>query len=233
MRVSGEQGAGVAVDRSSLEVDGLEGLERVLAPSVNAVVARRALAPDLPAALAAALGEPGDHVALIGPKGEGLKRLVAWLAPGPTRQALERDARLLATRFARLTAASELKATLCVIDDGACRKFHADRVGLRLLCTYVGPGTEWLEEGEFDRSLLLGLPCRSPGDLERFNAEVSRHGAATRRARAGDVVVLKGTAWPGNEARGVIHRSPPASPSAPRLLLKLDLLHGVVRALPA
>ena len=25
-----------------------------------------------------------------------------------------------------------------------CPRFHTDHVGVRLICTYVGPGTEWL-----------------------------------------------------------------------------------------
>ncbi len=35
-----------------------------------------------------------------------------------------------------------------------------------------------------------------------------RADAVVHRASAGDLVVMKGTEWPGNEARGAVHRSP-------------------------
>jgi len=43
----------------------------------------------------------------------------------------------------RLTGAQRLTVKLEVIETDACRRFHADYVTLRLLCTYVGPGTQW------------------------------------------------------------------------------------------
>jgi hypothetical protein len=49
-----------------------------------------------------------------------------------------------------------------------CPGFHVDRVNLRLVYTYAGPGTEWLEHhsvnrqwlGNVDRTfLMLNRPC--------------------------------------------------------------------------
>lgn len=52
-----------------------------------------------------------------------------------------------------------------------------------------------------------------------------RPGAAVRRMKPGDVGLLKGKGFPGNEARGAVHRSPPGtSKDTPRLLLTLDPL---------
>jgi hypothetical protein len=41
---------------------------------------------------------------------------------------------------------------------------------------------------------------------------------------AGDVALLKGERWEGNEHRAIIHRSPPVSEGERRLLLTLDWL---------
>ena len=58
--------------------------------------------------------------------------------------ALYRDFRQLARRFAALTASSVVRMRLEHVIDDSCREFHVDAVGLRLLCTYAGPGTEWI-----------------------------------------------------------------------------------------
>lgn len=50
------------------------------------------------------------------------------------------DFRRLAGRFSALTASSVVQMRLEHVIDDACRKFHVDAVGLRLLCTYAGPG---------------------------------------------------------------------------------------------
>jgi hypothetical protein len=85
-----------------------------------------------------------------------------------------------------------------------CGRFHADRVGLRLICSYAGPGTEWLDEPDIDRSKLGpglgGLPDEVTGLL--------LPGARVRRLERFAVGLLKGEHWPGNEGRGVVHRSP-------------------------
>jgi hypothetical protein len=41
-------------------------------------------------------------------------------------------------------------------------------------------------------------------------------------AKQGEVLLLKGDAWPKNEGRGAIHRSPPDSLNQRRVLLTLD-----------
>ena len=43
-----------------------------------------------------------------------------------------------------------------------------------------------------------------------------------RQLTVGDVVLLKGESWHGNEGRGAVHRSPPMPSGAARLMLSLD-----------
>lgn len=55
---------------------------------------------------------------------------------------LAADVEHLADRFTAIIEADRLALRLELIADNTCRRFHADQVRVRLLCTYVGPGTE-------------------------------------------------------------------------------------------
>jgi hypothetical protein len=81
-----------------------------------------------------------------------------------------------------------------------------------LITTYAGIGSQWLEEGAMDR-LQLG----------QANAE-PQGAASIRQLNSGDVALLKGEKWHGNEGFGLIHRSPQPAPGERRLLLTLDWL---------
>jgi hypothetical protein len=87
-----------------------------------------------------------------------------------------------------------------------CPGFHVDQCGIRLICTYRGPGTEWA----------------SPGTR---NWSATTAPASVEQATAFSIVLVKGGLWQGNAGRGGIHRSPelPAG-EPPRLLLTLDAL---------
>ena len=74
-----------------------------------------------------------------------------------------------------------------------CPGWHVDRVTIRVICTYRGPGTQWLADQCVDRSSL--------------KAPALAHDRGVS-ARIGEVVFLKGNGWPGNEQLGAVHRSP-------------------------
>tara|TARA_R110000782_G_scaffold50302_3_gene109162 strand:- start:127 stop:561 length:435 start_codon:yes stop_codon:yes gene_type:complete len=61
----------------------------------------------------------------------------------------------------------------------------------------------------------LGGP---PIDLQPLNVE-------PQSLQAGQVALLKGERWQGNEGRGLVHRSPPLVAGERRLLLTLDWLN--------
>lgn len=94
-----------------------------------------------------------------------------------------------------------------------CPRFHVDRTHLRLLCTYQGPGTEWLSNTQTDREAQR---------LGAANDEIIRFGEASRFGLF-DVGIMKGSAYPGNAANGLMHRSPPMDPTDPtRVVFCLD-----------
>lgn len=108
-----------------------------------------------------------------------------------------------------------------MVNRAMCPRFHVDHVGIRLLCTYRGPATEWLEDACADRSKL----GPAPPDVSDENSGVVLNPAGIHRAAPYAIVLLKGSRWQGNEGRGIIHRSPIVpSNTVPRVLLSLDAL---------
>ncbi|WP_085676534.1 MULTISPECIES: DUF1826 domain-containing protein [unclassified Pseudomonas] len=117
------------------------------------------------------------------------------------------DVKWLVSAYTCLLGARRVGLRLRVLQGAMCPRFHVDNVPLRLLTTYVGPGSEWLEEGAVERA-----------GLHLAAAPVDN----IRRLQAGEVAVLKGEKWLGNEGAGLIHRSPASEQR--RLLLSLDWL---------
>ncbi len=135
------------------------------------------------------------------------------------RRFLAQDIESLARVFGAAMGRRHLHAQLEVLADDRCRKFHTDNVTVRLLCTYVGPGTQWVRNEDAVRGNL----GRTDVDLETANRSVFRVPEAVRECTAGDVLLMKGEAFPGNRGFGVVHRSPPIiKRSLRRLVFKID-----------
>ena len=118
----------------------------------------------------------------------------------------------LVEAFSELLDAQRVGLRLRVLDKAMCPRFHVDHVPVRLVSTYAGVASHWLEEGAMDRRR-LGDPAAEPGDSTRIHA-----------LQAGDVALLKGERWEGNEGAGLIHRSPQPPAGGRRLMLTLDWL---------
>lgn len=117
-------------------------------------------------------------------------------------RALIDDATLLARLFCMAMDLARFELRLEVVRTDSCRKFHADYVSARLITTYVGEGTDWLDEADADRVATGGEPQR------------------IHRLAAFDIGLFKGKLA---TDRPAIHRSPPiAGTGAVRLLLVLN-----------
>ncbi|EMK6667372.1 DUF1826 domain-containing protein [Vibrio fluvialis] len=134
--------------------------------------------------------------------------------------ALSEDIALIVDMFCCLFDVKEAGLRLTRLDSPMCPKFHFDRVPCRLVTTYTGRATEWLTNDVIDRTKLgagsLGQPDHLSGlcDSER----------SIRQMQPGDVALLKGSGWEGNENGGLIHRSPHVRQDERRLLLTLDFI---------
>lgn len=120
------------------------------------------------------------------------------------------DVSWLVSAFACLLGAKRIGVRLRLLDKAMCPRFHVDHVPVRLITTYAGVGSQWLREGVMDRRR-LSQPDAEPSDkIEQFHC--------------GEVALLKGTKWQGNEGYGLIHRSPALKADERRLILTLDWL---------
>lgn len=144
--------------------------------------------------------------------------LCAELDRSPGASLLAADIGRLVDRLRAVTGRPILQASLATVDTDKCRKFHVDYKSVRLVCTYAGPGTEWVDDAGVDRSALgHPAPC-----IDSANARIVLRAGSVHRALPGDVVLLKGEL--GNEGRGVVHRSPPVEATHQRrLVLTLDV----------
>jgi hypothetical protein len=122
------------------------------------------------------------------------------------------DVSWLVSAFACLLGAQRIGLRLRVLDTAMCPRFHVDHVPVRLITTYAGIGSQWLKEGAMDRRQ-LGKPEAEP-----------RNESLIQQITSGEVALLKGEKWHGNEGFGLIHRSPQPAQGERRLILTLDWL---------
>jgi len=153
--------------------------------------------------------------------------LVENLPEHPLRDRLKADLARILRLFARsLGDTPRLHVSLAPVHNDMCRKLHVDRVLARLVTTYLGPGTEWAPNDAVAREFVAASAC-CPAD---HNKRVMRDPLALRRAKAGDIVVMKGEAWPGNAGLGAVHRSPKiAEAGGRRLVFVATWLAPIVR----
>lgn len=120
------------------------------------------------------------------------------------------DVLLLVDMFSELLGLNEVGLRLAVLTKAMCPKFHVDRVPARLITTYRGNGTEWVDNAQVNRD-------------ERGTIEVPKS-AFINHLYEGQVGLMKGESWEGNEGRGLVHRSAAADENSPRFVLTLDCI---------
>ncbi len=119
------------------------------------------------------------------------------------------DMSMLADMFIIMARGQTVTARLETMDTVGCPRFHVDQSYLRLVCTYRGPGTEWLEDAQVDRyAQNSGAPN---DDIIRFGQPQAMPGFA--------VGLMKGRRYPGQEQAGLVHRSPLPDPADPARVL--------------
>ncbi len=190
--------------------DAAEGLAAIGNPGMEFVIWRRALPrrlqtwlermdasclPDL-----RVLVRPGDLRGAVEPHLDD-----CGMPPGDLRDLLLGDLDDLVSAFARIIQSDLVDVRLERVSHDACWKFHRDYVEARLLTTYRGPATEWVQPTDAGRALREQKSYKGP--LERLQVH--------------DVAIFKGNrTGPGS---GIVHRSPPvAGTGCTRLLLCLN-----------
>lgn len=153
-------------------------------------------------------GEPQDLRFVSDPAGLGARLLhelglAGFKGSAALHRALAADAAHLAELFCAAMELATLELRLEVVRTDSCRKFHADYVTARLITTYVGEGTHWLDDADA-RAVAAGREPQRVGRLAPFDVGLFKGKLATERP--------------------AIHRSPPiaGTTGGARLLLVLN-----------
>lgn len=214
--------------RGVLEVGHLVDLAEILDPAVHIAFWSRPACEQIQGLLQRPDWQPEPFARTVLPRDAGSwRQAITRLLPGdegrfakdPGAAALVEDVRYLCEAFAELVCADEMMVSLEGPDEASCPRFHVDQVGIRMLVTYSGPGTEFLLDEHTDRSRLGHAGAGKP-DHENG---VMRPGAEVQRVPTYAVVLLKGENWPGASGFGAVHRSPDPE-GVPRTLVRVDML---------
>ena len=111
---------------------------------------------------------------------------------------LREDLQRLADIFFTVSESRDTRFRLFTTIDDDCQRFHVDYKHLRMICTYQGPGTEWLTEDQANRE------AYADGGS---NEDIIRYGTPGR-FKTSWVGILKDDRFPGNRGGGLMHRSP-------------------------
>lgn len=183
-------------------------LEQALTNAVNTLISTNAIKP----------------LELAVSPDDAFDKLVTALKPDDNNRdethALCKDITLLVEMFCCLFDLKRAGLRLKILDKPMCPRFHVDKIPCRLVTTYQGVATQWLNHSDVERSKLgtgnLGKPDEESGLFKSLNN--------INQLNQGDVALLKGEYWDENEGAGLVHRSPPVAANEQRLLLTLDFI---------
>lgn len=203
--------------RSCAIADDPLGLTRIFDPEIQLAQWRRPADPVIADWLVAHAGDLGSGLRQVLTPGQ--RPDLGRLPSGDGRDALAADIALQAEILGELLDAASIGFRLEVVGKAMCPRLHVDRVGIRLLCTYRGPGTEWVEEAAVGRRFLGAASGGQPDETSGLLLP----GHRIETIPPFSVALLKGSLWQGNGGRGIVHRSPAvAADEAPRVLLAMD-----------
>jgi Protein of unknown function (DUF1826) len=198
----------------------IAGLERIFDDAISICIWRRpvdAAIKDYLAQLAPV--KPVERLLRLDAAAPRLDALAQDLPERPGRESFLEDLFHLVELFSTVTDSNSLGLRFTITQRALCPRFHADGVGMRLICTWQGAGTEWLEHASVDRAYLGA----GAGGLSDEASGLMLPGAQIYRMRPFEVGLFKGDAYPDNAGRGAVHRSPPADGTAVwRVMATLD-----------
>lgn len=187
-----------------------DGLATINEPGTELVIWQRSLLPSLGNWLdrldvanlphLRVLVQPGDLRAAVEPLMDK-----HGMTASNMRDLLVDDIGWLVRAFAIITGSERVDVRLERVDHDACWKFHRDTVEARLVTTYRGPTTQWVQMAQAEQAIAEQKDYQGP--LERLGDH--------------DVALFKGNCAGPNS--GIVHRSPPiAGTGLSRLFLCLN-----------
>lgn len=182
-------------------------MTQIFRPENNLVVWQRSLSTQLLDEIKETITQkPTWQMVLQTSQDEAFEELADALSDWRCAQELSCDITQLIEMYSVLFDAKRVGVRLTVLESTMCPRFHVDRVGCRLVTTYYGQATQWIK-GKDAVQVTQDYP-----------------NALIEQMNTGDVALLKGTYWEGDEQHGIVHRSPPATEQSLRLLLTIDFI---------
>ena len=138
---------------------------------------------------------------------------------------LSKDISEIVKLFCMLFNVNSVWLRLDAIDKPMCPRFHADYLKCRLVSTYKGPATQWIPHNLVNHSKLgSGNEGKSEKESGLFLKDED-----IKQLNIGDIGLLKGEAWEGNQGGGIVHRSPHSEDSKQRLYMTIDFVDLYLR----
>ena len=194
-------------------------LTEIYQDAVNIAVWETEISPKLESAVAAVMASSPDLQLreLISVK-SAESQLKQILDADDASVELRHDVLELVDMFCCLFGLEKAGLRLATLNRAMCPRFHVDHVPCRLLKTYKGIATQWIPHDVVDRTKLGVERHDQPDELSGlFQSETD-----IENLQSGQVALLKGERWEGNEGAGLVHRSPSLDKGERRLLLSLD-----------
>lgn len=213
------------VKRQALKNNDPSVLPSIYNDNINIAIWQRDITPQLASAVSSLIKTNAlKPVELALSPEDAYKQLTSAIKAESTNQAnintLCKDIALLVEMFCCLFDLKRAGLRLTVLTRPMCPRFHVDRIPCRLVSTYQGAATQWLNHNQVDRTKLgagnLGKPDEESG-LFKSASDINQ-------LNKGDVALLKGEFWDDNEGAGLVHRSAPTIANEERLLLTLDFI---------
>lgn len=111
------------------------------------------------------------------------------------------------TAFCTMINKSSAKLTLS--SQRGCRRYHVDNVQFRLLVTYAGAGTEWInDQGANRQAFINGAP----------NEEIVVDRSQINHMNTWDIALFRGG------PKGLLHRTPDAALETKSVFMRLDII---------
>jgi hypothetical protein len=147
-----------------------------------------------------------------------VKEDIAYLAIGtPFATQLQTYIAELIDMFCCLFDAKTVGFRISTLHKAMCPRFHVDRVPCRLVTAFFGSGSQWLEHKQIEKAR-VNMPLK--GSLSGLTINEGDINTLCN----GDVAIMKGELWEGNEGSGLVHRSPPVEQGRARIVMTLDLV---------
>jgi len=211
----------VRVSGSSRQSDSAEVLADIYQDKINIATWQRTLTTELQDAAQSILTNNRTFkISTSVTPQDTFESLYGALGANSEAKLISEDVTEIVTMFCCLFDLKQVGLRLTPLDRAMCPKFHVDRVPCRLVTTYSGIATEWLPHQAVDRDK-LGMGSEGKTDEE---SGLYRNQTDICQLSTGDVALLKGESWLGNEGGGLVHRSPGLSNKKKRLLLTLDFI---------